>query len=102
MRQPAIFRVGFRLYAVTKRSLSYAAVALGSKRSRISPARRCVYLLEAISFLLEQHGLKQKDLVDVFGTASIVSEVMNGKCGLTKEHVARLSSRFQVSPELFF
>jgi len=58
--------------------------------------------LEAITFLMDQHGLKQKDLVDVFGTPSIVSEVLSGKRDLNKDHISRLSKRFRVSPELFF
>jgi HTH-type transcriptional regulator/antitoxin HigA len=58
--------------------------------------------LQVIAFLMEQHGLKQKDLTDVFGTASIVSEVLNGKRELNKEQIRRLSARFNVSPELFF
>jgi HTH-type transcriptional regulator / antitoxin HigA len=58
--------------------------------------------LEAVRFLMEQHGLKQRDLVDVFGTPSIVSEVLNGKRELNKDHIGRLSQRFHVSPELFF
>jgi HTH-type transcriptional regulator/antitoxin HigA len=56
----------------------------------------------AVEFLMEQHGLKQKDLVDVFGSASIVSEVLSGKRELNKEHIRRLSERFHVSPEIFF
>ncbi len=58
--------------------------------------------LQALSFLMEQHGLKQKDLVDIFGTRSVVSEVMSGKRELTKEQIRRLSQRFHVSPEVFF
>ena len=58
--------------------------------------------LEVIKFLMDQHGLKQKDLLDVFGTPSIVSEVMRGKRELNKEHIRRLSERFNVSPEMFF
>lgn len=57
---------------------------------------------EVIEFLMEQHHLKQKDLADVFGTPSIVSEVLSGKRELNKEHIRRLSVRFHVSPELFF
>ena len=57
---------------------------------------------DVLSFLMEQHGLKQKDLVDVFGAPSIVSEVMNGKRELNKEQIRRLSERFHVSPEVFF
>jgi HTH-type transcriptional regulator / antitoxin HigA len=58
--------------------------------------------LEVLRFLMEQHDLKQKDLVDVFGTASIVSEVLSGKRELNKDQIKRLSRRFHVSPELFF
>jgi HTH-type transcriptional regulator / antitoxin HigA len=58
--------------------------------------------LDAISFLMDQHGLNQKDLADVFGTPSIVSEVLSGKRNLNKEHISRLSERFHVSQELFF
>jgi HTH-type transcriptional regulator/antitoxin HigA len=58
--------------------------------------------LGVLRFLMDQHGLKQKDLVDVFGTPSIVSEVLSGKRELNKDHIKRLSERFHVSPELFF
>ena len=58
--------------------------------------------LEALRFLMEQHGLKQKDLVDVFGTRSIVSEVLSGKRKLNKDHIERLSRRFHVSSDVFF
>jgi len=58
--------------------------------------------LGMIAFLMVQHGLKQKDLTDVFGTPSITSEVLSGKRELNKEQIRRLSQRFHVSPELFF
>jgi HTH-type transcriptional regulator / antitoxin HigA len=58
--------------------------------------------LEVLRLLMDQHGLKQKDLVDVFGTPSIVSEVLSGKRELNKDHIKRLGKRFHVSPELFF
>ncbi|MBI1983035.1 MAG: transcriptional regulator [Acidobacteria bacterium] len=58
--------------------------------------------MDALRFLMDQHGLKQKDLLDVFATPSIVSEVLSGKRDLNKDHIKRLSERFRVSPELFF
>lgn len=58
--------------------------------------------LEVLHFLMDQHGLKQKDLVDIFGAPSIVSEVLGGKRDLNKDHIKRLSERFHVSPEMFF
>jgi HTH-type transcriptional regulator/antitoxin HigA len=54
-----------------------------------------------IEELMSANGLKQKDLLDVFRTPSIVSEVLNGKRQLTTEHIRRLSRRFHVSPEIF-
>jgi HTH-type transcriptional regulator / antitoxin HigA len=55
-----------------------------------------------VRFLLEQNGLRQKDLVGIFGTPSIVSEILSSKRELTKEQIKRLSARFHVSPEVFF
>ena len=55
-----------------------------------------------IRHLMEAHNLRQKDLVDVFGTESIVSDVLSGKRDLAKEHIRRLSARFHVSPAVFF
>ena len=51
--------------------------------------------------LMAEHGLKQKDLLDVFGTASVASEVLNGKRPLALNHIKRLSKRFRVAPEVF-
>jgi HTH-type transcriptional regulator/antitoxin HigA len=58
--------------------------------------------LDVIRHLMEENNLRQKDLVDVFGTESIVSDVLNGKRDLTKDHIANLSKRFGVSPVVFF
>ncbi len=58
--------------------------------------------LAVLTFLMDQHGLKQRDLSDVFGTRSVTSEILSGKRELNKEHIRRLSERFNVSPELFF
>ena len=58
--------------------------------------------VEALQELMDMNDLKQKDLVDIFGTPSIISEVINGKRKLTTEHIRKLSRRFHVSPELFF
>jgi HTH-type transcriptional regulator / antitoxin HigA len=58
--------------------------------------------LDIIRHLMEEHQLRQKDLTDVFGTESIVSDVLNGKRDLNKDHIKRLSERFKVSPAVFF
>lgn len=57
--------------------------------------------IENLTELMRDNGLKQKDLIGIFGTASIASEVLNGKRGLTTQHILKLSERFHVTPELF-
>jgi HTH-type transcriptional regulator/antitoxin HigA len=57
--------------------------------------------VDVLTELMSANSLKQKDLLDVFGTPSIVSEVLHGKRQLTTEHIRRLSRRFLVSPEVF-
>jgi HTH-type transcriptional regulator/antitoxin HigA len=57
--------------------------------------------VKVLSELMLANNLKQKDLVDIFGTPSIISEVLHGKRQLTTEHIRRLSRRFHVSPEAF-
>jgi HTH-type transcriptional regulator / antitoxin HigA len=58
--------------------------------------------LDILRHLMEVHELRQKDLVDVFGAESTVSDVLKGKRDITKDQVRRLSSRFHVSPAVFF
>jgi len=57
--------------------------------------------VDVVSEVMQANDLKQKDLVDVFGTPSIVSEVVNGKRKLNAEHIRKLCRRFRVSPEVF-
>jgi HTH-type transcriptional regulator / antitoxin HigA len=58
--------------------------------------------IAALEELMAANELHQKDLLDVFVTPSIVSEVLSGKRKLTTEHIRKLSRRFHVSPEVFF
>jgi HTH-type transcriptional regulator/antitoxin HigA len=58
--------------------------------------------LEAVRTLMAANNLKQKDLTPIFGTESIVSEVLHEKRKLTAQHIAKLSKRFKVSPAVFF
>ncbi len=57
---------------------------------------------EVLKFLLEQHGLKQRDIAADLGGESVVSEVLSGRRKLNTTHIERLSNRFHVSPEIFF
>src|SRR5579864_9519023 len=57
---------------------------------------------DIVRHLMESNGLRQVDLIDVFGAESTVSEVLNGKHDLAKSHIEKLSLRFNVSTEVFF
>jgi HTH-type transcriptional regulator / antitoxin HigA len=57
--------------------------------------------IEAIKELMAANALKQKDLIGVFETASVASEVLNGKRALTTEHIRRLGRRFNISAAIF-
>jgi HTH-type transcriptional regulator/antitoxin HigA len=58
--------------------------------------------LDVVRLLIEANDVRKVDLIDFFGTASIASEVLNGRRALAKSHIERLSRRFSVSPSLFF
>ncbi len=58
--------------------------------------------IEVLTELMAANNLKQKDLAPLFGSESIVSEVLNHKRELNKQHIERLSQRFKVSPAVFF
>jgi HTH-type transcriptional regulator / antitoxin HigA len=56
---------------------------------------------EMVKHLMEQHGLKQADLAPVLGSRAQVSDLVNGKRGISKAQIKKLAEYFQVSPELF-
>jgi HTH-type transcriptional regulator/antitoxin HigA len=56
--------------------------------------------IEALKFLMEQHGLKQGDLEEI-GSQGVVSEILTGKRELNVRQVRALSERFGVSTATF-
>ena len=57
--------------------------------------------LETLKFLIEENGLRQSDLADVFGRQSVVSEVLSGKREITKIQAKSLAQRFNLRIEAF-
>lgn len=58
--------------------------------------------VELLKVLINEFGLRQKDLIPVFKTESIVSAILNGQRKFTVEHIEKLSEFFNVSPSVFF
>jgi HTH-type transcriptional regulator/antitoxin HigA len=56
--------------------------------------------VEALKFLMEQHGLKQSDLGEI-GSQGVVSEILTSKREFNIRQVRALSKRFGVSTATF-
>jgi HTH-type transcriptional regulator/antitoxin HigA len=56
---------------------------------------------ELIAYLMEHRGIRQADLVPVFGSRGIASEVLSGKREPSKAHIRKLAEFFHVSPAAF-
>ena len=50
---------------------------------------------------MQEHGLRQRDLLDVFGSRGIASEVVSGKRAISKAQAKKLAALFHVSADLF-
>ena len=51
--------------------------------------------------LMEEHGLRQRDLLGVFGSSGIASEVVRGKRAISKAQAKKLAGLFHVPADLF-
>jgi HTH-type transcriptional regulator/antitoxin HigA len=56
---------------------------------------------EVLKYLMQENGYKQKDIVHIFGSSGITSEVVNGKRSISKAQAKKLAEFFGVSVELF-
>jgi HTH-type transcriptional regulator / antitoxin HigA len=51
--------------------------------------------------LMEEHGLRQRDLLGVFGSRGIASEVVSGKRAISKAQAKKLAELFHAPADLF-
>lgn len=56
--------------------------------------------IEAIKFRMEQMGMKQKDLAEIVGFKSRVSEILNKKRKLTIEMIRKLNTTLHIPTEV--
>ncbi len=56
--------------------------------------------IEAIKFRMEQMGMKQKDLAEVVGFKSRVSEILNKKRKLTLDMIRKISTALHIPAEI--
>lgn len=56
--------------------------------------------IEAIKFRMEQMGMKQKDLAEIVGFTSRVSEILSKKRKLTLNMIRKLSTALQIPTDV--
>ncbi|MBK8580646.1 MAG: helix-turn-helix domain-containing protein [Flavobacteriales bacterium] len=56
--------------------------------------------IEAIEFRMEQMGMKQKELAEIIGFKSRVSEILNRKRKLTLEMIRKLNEALSIPTEV--
>lgn len=56
---------------------------------------------EVLGFLLEERGLKQSDLLPVFKSRGVISEIVNGKRPIGRSIAKKLGEFFHLNPEVF-
>ena len=61
-----------------------------------------IYGVDLLKVLMEERDLRQKDLVPIFKTESIVSDIMKKRRKLTTRHIQELAEFFHISPAAFF
>lgn len=54
-----------------------------------------------LRLLMSQHQLTGAELPEI-GDKTLVSKILSGERNLTKQHIEKLSKRFQIDPGLFF
>lgn len=54
-----------------------------------------------LRLLMDQHELNGTDFPEI-GDKTLVSKILKGDRNLTKDHIVKLSERFEISPALFF
>jgi HTH-type transcriptional regulator/antitoxin HigA len=57
--------------------------------------------LEALRSLMEDRGLRERDLIPVFGSSTVASDVLNGKREISKQRARRLAEFFHAPMSLF-
>jgi HTH-type transcriptional regulator/antitoxin HigA len=66
------------------------------------PEPKSVRGIEAVKFLLGEHGLSADDLGELLGVnRSVAYRILKGARNLTADHIKKLATRFSVSTDLF-
>jgi HTH-type transcriptional regulator/antitoxin HigA len=71
------------------------------ERERFTLGMKRLTPIELLRHLMEENDMNTSDLGYILGSRGLASEVLNGKRGLSKMLIRRLSEHFGVGPSLF-
>lgn len=57
--------------------------------------------LEVLKLLMEQRALRQCDLLEIFGSSSVASAVLNGRRAISRSHARKLGEFFHLDAGAF-
>lgn len=81
--------------------LGMLGVLISEYESRRFKAGSTATPLSNLTCLMEDHGLKQRDISHLFGSKGITSEVINGKRSISKAQARKLAEFFKVTVDVF-
>lgn len=60
-----------------------------------------IYGIELLKALMTEYGFHESDLIPIFETESMVSDILTEKSQLTVNHIQKLAELFHLSPAVF-
>lgn len=83
------------------RLLSLLATLIEDFEEKAYPMGKISNPAFALRTLMDEHELKQMDMVEIFGSQGVVSQVLNGKREISKSQARKLSERFHLPIDMF-
>jgi len=81
--------------------LELLAILIEDYETKTTPMPNTASPHDVLDELVTAHQLRQKDLLDIFGSKGIASEVFNRKRSISKAQAKALGARFNLSPSVF-
>lgn len=97
----ALMRKGANRSPEETRLLDLLVTLIEDFEEKAYPMGESVKPSEILRSLMEEHKLKQTDMLDIFGSQGVVSQVLNGKRSISKAQARRLSERFRLPLDIF-
>ncbi len=97
----ALMRKGASRSPEETRLLDLLVTLIEDFEEKAYPMGESVKPADIVRSLMEEHKLKQTDMVEIFGSQGVVSQVLNGKRSISKAQARRLSERFRLPLDIF-